>query len=83
MAGADDYIYYINISVEYLEKQGLNVIDAKNKNYLRFVSSDAKVQLIKLDTLPDFWGIYLFDPKKKPYYADIIDIETDYRNYFK
>jgi hypothetical protein len=81
--GMDDYIYYINISTEYLEKQGLRIIDAKNKKYLRFVMTDKKEKLIKLDTLEELWGIYLFDPKKKPHYADIIEIEEDYKKYFK
>lgn len=82
-AGADDYIYYINISAAYLEKQGLPVIDAKNKKFLKFLFADNSFQLVKLDTLPDLWGMYLFDPAKKPLYADIIEIENDYKSYFK
>jgi hypothetical protein len=82
-AGADDYIYYINISAEYLEKQGLTVMDAKGKKYLKFVKSDKKEQVVRLDTLNDLWGMYLFDPEKKPHYADITEIEDDYKNYFK
>ncbi|RNI31832.1 hypothetical protein EFY79_21050 [Hanamia caeni] len=82
-AGADDYIYYINISAEFLEKQGLPVMNAKGKKYLKFVTSDKKAELVKLDTLSELWGMYLFDPEKKPHYADIIEIEDDYKNYFK
>lgn len=82
-AGADDYIYYINTSAEYLEKQGLPVINAKSKKFLKFIMADKQVQFIKLDTLEDLWGMYLFDPKKKPHYADIIEIEDDFKNYFK
>lgn len=82
-AGADDYIYYINSSVEYLEKQGIPVIDAKNRKFLRFVMTDKKEKLIKLDTLEELWGIYLFDPMKAPLYADMIDIEENYKNYYK
>ena len=82
-AGADDYIYYINISAKYLEKQGLIVMDAKGKKYLKFVKSDKKEQVVRLDTLNDLWGMYLFEPQKKPHYADIIEIENDYKNYFK
>ena len=79
----DDYIYYINTSAEYLEKQGLPVIDAKNRKYLKFVMADKNENLIKLDTLEELWGMYLFDPKRKPHYADIIDIEEDYKSYYK
>lgn len=80
---ADDYIYYVNTSAEYLEKKSLPVIDAKNKKYLKFVMTDKNVQFIKLDTLKELWGMYLFDPKKKPHYADMTVIEDDYKNYFK
>lgn len=82
-AGADDYIYYMNMSAEYLEKQGLKVLDAMDKKYLRFVFSGKTAQVIKLDTLPELWGIYFFDPMKKPYLADITMIEEEYGNYYK
>lgn len=81
-AGMDDYIYYINTSAEYLEKRGLPVMDAKNRTYLRFVMADRNEQLIKLDTLKELWGMYLFDPGKKPFYADIVEIEEAYQKYF-
>jgi hypothetical protein len=82
-AGADDYIYYINTSVEYLEKEGLPVLDAKNKKYLKFVLTDKQYQVIKLDTLEELWGIYLFDPKKSVYAADMTIIEDEYKSYYK
>jgi hypothetical protein len=80
--GADDYIYYVNTSAEFLEKQDLPVLDAKNKKYLKFVLADNQVQVIKLDTLEELWGIYLFDPKKKAYAADITVIEEEYKTYY-
>lgn len=82
-AGADDYLYSVNTSAEYLEKQGLPVLDAKNKKYLKFVSAGKLVQLIQLDTLKELWGIYLFDPKKKPYAADMTIIEDEYKSYYQ
>jgi hypothetical protein len=81
-AGVDDYIYYVNTSAEYLEKEGLPVIDAKNKKYLKFVLADKQVQVIKLDTLEELWGMYLFDPRKKAYAADMTTIEDEYKNYY-
>lgn len=80
--GADDYLYYMHASIDYLEKQKLPLIDAKGRKYLSFVSADGNAKIIKIDTLQDLWGIYLFDPNKKPYYADIIEIEDDYKKYF-
>lgn len=82
-AGMDDYIYSINTSVEYLQKQGLTVIDAKNKKYIKFVFAEVQTQLIKLDTLEELWGIYLFEPRRKPLYVDMTMIEEEYKNYFK
>lgn len=82
-AGADDYIYYVNTSVEYLEKKGLPVLDAKNKKYLKFVLTGKQHQFIKLDTLEELWGIYLFDPKKSVYAADMTIIEDEYKSYYK
>jgi len=82
-AGMDDYIYSVNTSAEYLEKQGLTVIDAKGKKFLEFIAADKKFYLIKLDTMQELWGMYLFDPTKRPYYADMTMIEDDYKNYFK
>jgi len=82
-AGADDYIYYVNTSVEYLEKRGLPVLDAKNKKYLKFVLTDKQHQVIKLDTLEELWGIYLFAPKKSVYAADMTIIEDEYKSYYK
>ena len=81
--GMDDYIYYINISAEYLEKQGLPVLNAKNKKYLKFISEDKKITVIQPDSLEELWGIYLFDAKQKPYFANITIIEDDFKNYFK
>jgi hypothetical protein len=82
-AGADDYIYYVNTSAEYLEKQGLPVLAARNKKYLKFVLANRQVQIVKLDTLEELWGLYLFDPKKKPSSVDITVIEDEYKNYFQ
>lgn len=82
-AGAHDYIYYVNTSAEYLEKEGLPVLDAKNKKYLKFVLANKRVQVIKLDTLEELWGMYLFDPKKKACAVDITIIEDEYKSYYK
>lgn len=82
-AGADDYLYYMNLSAEYLEKQGLPVTDAKSSKYLRFVLADKSIKLIKTDTLPGLWGFYLFDPTMQPHYADILAMEDEYQAYYK
>ena len=80
--GADDYLYYLNTSAEYLEKEGIPVLDAQPSRYLKFILSGADSQIIHLDTLPDLWGLYLFEPGKRPHYADITEIEKEYDSYF-
>jgi hypothetical protein len=79
--GMDDYIYSVNTSVEFLQKQGLPVFDAKSKKYLKFVSPGKEAQIVRLDTLQELWGMYLFDPKKKPLAVDMTVIEDEYKNY--
>lgn len=81
--GMDDYLYSMHESWEYLESTGLKVIDAKDKRYILFQLSNGTSQLIKLDTLDELWGIYLFDPAKPPLLADISFIEPDFESYFK
>jgi hypothetical protein len=81
--GMDDYIYSVNTSVEFLQKQGLPVFDAKSKKYLKFVSPGKEAQIVRLDTLQELWGMYLFDPKKKPLAVDMTVIEDEYKNYYQ
>jgi hypothetical protein len=81
--GADDYAFYINESANYLMGKGVTVINSKEKKFLKFISSTEPAELIKLDTLSELWGIYLFDPHKKPRLIDITSIEEEYRNYYR
>lgn len=80
--GADDYAFYMHLSIDFLEKQRLPIVDAKGKRYLCFIRADGKSKIIKTDSLQDLWGIFLFDPGKDPHYADIIEFEDDYNRYF-
>jgi len=82
-AGKDDYLYSMNTSAEYLERQGVPIVDAKGRKFLKFMMVHKKSQLIKLDTLKELWGLYLFTPQKKPYSADLNAIEDDYKRYFR
>jgi hypothetical protein len=81
--GLDDYAYYINESITFLEQNHLQVLRTDDKNFIRFVRDNGDVRLIKKDTLPDLWGIFLFDPGKDVYQADILDMEKEYHTYFQ
>jgi len=81
--GADDYMYYLHLAIEYLKNQKLPIINAKDMKYVQFMMADEKAELIKLDTLQDLWGMYLFTPKQAPHFTDILTIEDEYKAYFK
>ena len=83
MSGVDDNISNVSTSTQYLAQQGLPVVEAIDKKFIKFVSADNTVQVIKLDTMQKLWGAYLFDPKKAPQVADIAKIDKDFKRYFK
>jgi len=82
-AGADDYMFHLNSAHEFLKSIKLKTVIAKDKKFIKFVSSDNTAHLIRLDTLPELWNVYLFDPKKKAKQIDITVIDEEYTSYFK
>ncbi len=81
--GADDYLYYMNEAGEHIKSQKMPILEPRNRRFLKFVGSDKSTTLIWLDSLPDLWGIYLFDPTNKPKLVDITSIEDEYHSYYK
>jgi hypothetical protein len=81
-AGADDYLYYMHTSYDFLDSIKLPIFESKEKKYLKFVGNDKIEYIIKLDTLPELWGVYLFDPRKRPKIADMTNISDEVKNYF-
>lgn len=81
--GADDYLFYLNETYKYLEKKNLPVLLSQNKKYLKFVGNDSKATLIKLDTLPELWGVFFFDNTKAPQQIDLTMIEEEYKSYYQ
>lgn len=81
--GMDDYLFYMNESWTYLKQQGIPVVEARSKKWIKFISANNKIQLVRLDTVPELWGVYLFDPAKSPYPADMTNMEEAYRSYYK
>jgi hypothetical protein len=82
-AGADDYLYYINASHEFLDTNNVTILDANGKKYLKFIYDDKTHQTLKLDTLPDLLNIYFFIPSKKAKQIDMTIIVDEYKTYFK
>ena len=81
--GIDDYAFYINSSFEFLDSIKQPVIEVVGKKVLKFIYSNKQTEVIKLDTLPELWGMYFFSPEKMPRLVDMTIIEEEYKNYFK
>ena len=61
----------------------LKIIEAKNARYLRFIGNSNNDTYIDLDTKNDPYGLFLFQPGKKPQLADMMNIDTELGFYFK
>jgi hypothetical protein len=70
-------------SYDFLDSIKFPIRDCKDKKFLKFISSDKSETLIKLDTLAELWGIYLFDPGKKPKLMKSLEIGDEFNNYFR
>jgi hypothetical protein len=82
-AGADNYLNYLQTSHDFLDSVKLPILEAKDKKYLKFICRNKSQTVIKLDTLPELWGIYLFNPSKKEKLIDMTIIDEEYYSYFK
>ena len=82
-AGVEDYAYYLNAAHDFLYGTKLTQLDAKDRQFIRFVSINKSEQTVKIDTLSELWGIYFFDPAQKAKQVDMTMIEEEYKSYFK
>ena len=60
----------------------IHIIETKNNRYLLFVKADKSKIFIDLDNKGDMCGLLLFDGKKGPELADMMNIETALGFYF-
>ena len=81
--GADDYLFYLQTASEYLEKQRVPLVPAQNKKFVQFIGANNQVTLVRLDTLPELWGIFIFDPGKLPKAIDMTNVEEEYKTYYQ
>ena len=61
----------------------LKIVEAKNVRFLQFQGKHNDSTYIDLDTRDDSHGLILFQPGKKPHYADMMNIDTELGFYFK
>jgi len=62
---------------------GLKIVEAKNIRFLLFKGKDNDSTYIDLNTKNDSHGLFLFQPGKRPHYADMMNIDTELGYYFK
>ena len=60
----------------------LQVLSAKNARYIVFVRTGGDREIVDLDKMADAWGMYVFDPKKDPQWADMMNVDTEIPRYF-
>jgi len=60
----------------------IHVIETSRNRYLLFVKSDKTKALIDLNSKGDMCGVFLFDGKKEPELADMMNIDTALGFYF-
>lgn len=61
----------------------VKIIDALRVRYLSFTRINGTSRYIDLDSIADPCGILLFDKKKEPHPADMMNIDTELGFYFK
>lgn len=61
----------------------IHIIETSKNRYLLFVKADKSKIFIDLDNKGDMCGLLLFDGKKEPELADMMNIETAMRFYFR
>lgn len=81
--GLEDYHMYLDSTNRFLDSIKLAKVDAKGSRFIKFVKRNNSVSVIKVDSLPTLWGVYLFTPAKDPEEADMTDMQGSYKNYFK
>lgn len=83
--GADDNAFYSYGLDSVIEAKKLPLAIAKGLKYkyLKFLQSDGKTTVVKIDTLPSPTNYYFFKPSATPYEPDITDPEGEYKAYFE
>jgi hypothetical protein len=79
-----DYYYQVRFGHLVLKEQwpGINIEEARNVRYLLFLKKDTIPECIDLDTKNDAYGLFVFDPLKKPVQVDLTNAESEIGFYF-
>ncbi len=81
--GADDFLYYINESTEFLKSKNVTIVTTENDKILKFILNDGSIVVKNLDLEKEMFGIYLFDPRKEPQKIDITATREEFESFIK
>ncbi len=79
-----EYFYQMRNARMVLKKNwpGIKIIEAKHVRYLLFKKPDSNSVCIDLNTKNDPYGLFLFDARKNPLLADMMNIDSQLAFYF-
>jgi len=82
-AQSHEYFFQMRNARIVLKKNwpSITIIEAKNVRYLLFKKSDNDSVCVDLDK-KDPYGLFLFDTKKDPHFADMMNIDSELPFYF-
>lgn len=80
-----EYFYQIRNAKKVIKQNqpGLQILDAKNVRYIKFIRKNKTSSIIDLDTKMDTYGLFLFDGNKDPLQTDMMNVDTELWFYFK
>jgi len=80
---ADDNAFYISTSIQHLKKLKIPMLNLEGKKIIQFTAIDKKPVIMRIDTITGLGNIYLFEPGKQPYKADITSMDTEAKAYYQ
>jgi hypothetical protein len=78
----DDEVYYSGTADSVLTARKLPLISGSEFKFIKFEQNNGIVTIIRTDTLSKLHTLYLFDPSKAPYDADVTIMDEEYKNYY-
>ena len=80
-----EYFYQFKYAHNVLNKDwpAIKIIEARNARYLLFMMADKSTEIIDLDTKYDPYGLFIFDPQKKPVSLELTNAESEIGFYFQ
>jgi hypothetical protein len=79
-----EYFYQLKNAHNVFKKYwpGIKVVEARNVRYLLFIKADKRNELIDLNTKYDPYGLFVFDPEKKPAQLELTNVVSEIGFYF-